>query len=151
MAEEKVTTEKKKEIASERRRYVRISPSEPIQVKYNLVKDHGEGEAETNKASSRSVSGGGLFLEMPYLEPREVEELLKGEKKLSLQIHIPNLSKPIKALGQVMWLEGKKEGERYFYGAGVSFVRIDEDDRDEIINYIIDLYLRKKKAAEIKE
>ena len=150
MGEEKVTMEKKKEIVSERRRYVRISPSEPIQVQYKLVKDREEGEMEINKASSRSVSGGGLFLELPYLEPGEVEELLRGEKKLSLQIHIPTLSKPVKALGQVMWLEGKKEGERYFYGAGVSFVRIDEDDRDEIINYIIDLYLQKKKADGIK-
>ena len=139
-----------KEIVSERRRYVRISPSEPIQVKYNLVKDQGEGDTATNKASSQSVSGGGLFLELPYLEPGEVEGLLKGEKKLSLQIHIPNLAQPIKALGQVMWMEGKKEGERYFYCAGVSFVRIDEDDRDEIINYIIDLYLQKKKADGIK-
>lgn len=151
MDEEKVGIKKKKEIVSERRRYVRISPPEPIQVKYNLVEDHGEGGTETNKASSQSVSGGGLFLELPYLEPREVEGLLRGEKKLSLQIYIPNLSQPIKALGQVMWMEGKKEGERYFYGAGVSFIRIDEDDRDEIINYIIDLYLRKKKTAEIKE
>jgi c-di-GMP-binding flagellar brake protein YcgR len=92
------------------------------------------------------VSGGGLFLELPYIEPATVEELLKGEKQLSLEIKIPNSAEPIKALAKVAWMEGRKEGDRYLYGAGVSFIRIDENDRDEIINYIIDLYLQEKSS-----
>lgn len=142
-----IAAEKNKEIVSEKRRYVRISPLEPLKVRYSLVEEHGEPEPASHKTFSRSVSGGGLFMELPYLEPQTVEELLAGKKKLSLQIDIPNNERSIKALGQVMWLEGKKEKEKYFYGAGVSFIRIDEDDRDEIINYIIDLYLQKNKAA----
>lgn len=141
---EKVLTDRKKEIVSERRRYVRIAPLKPIKVKYTFVRGPGAASASLLDAMSNSVSGGGLFLELPYMESETVEGLLKGEKKLSLEIQLPNLTEPIKALGQVVWMEGKKDGDRYFYGAGVSFVRIDENDRDEIINYIIDLYLQKR-------
>ncbi len=146
MVEGKVMANKTREIVSERRRYVRISPPSSIRVRYRFV----EGDSEPNRSPedtlSNSVSGGGLFLELSSMEPRAVEELLRGEKKLSLEIILPNLAEPIKALGKVVWMEGKKEGDRHFYGAGVSFIRIDEDDRDEIINYIIDLYLQEKKA-----
>lgn len=136
-------TDKKKEIASERRRYVRIAPPRPIKIKYSFVRGYGAQGVYSADAMSNSVSGGGLFVEMPYLEPETVDELLKGEKKLALEIDLPNMKQPIKALGQVVWMEGKRDGKRYYYGAGVSFLRIDENDRDEIINYIIDLYLQK--------
>lgn len=146
MVEGKVMANKTREIVSERRRYVRISPPSPIHVKYRFVEGYSEPSHSPEGTLSCSVSGGGLFLELPYMESEAVEELLRGDKKLSLEIDIPNRAESIKALGKVVWMEGKKEGNRHFYGAGVSFVRIDEDDRDEIINYIIDLYLQEKKS-----
>ena len=142
MSIEKTLSGKKSKIISEKRRYVRISPREPMHVKYRFVEDSKEPDTSLGDALSSSVSGGGLFLELPYLEPGAVEELLKGRKKLALKIELPNLDKPIKALAQVIWMEGKKEG----YGVGVSFIRIDENDRNEIINYIIDFYLQGKKS-----
>ena len=132
---------------SERRRYVRIAPPKPIQVKYHFVDDDSDCGASSESTLSRSVGGGGLFLELPDLEADAIEKLLKGEKKLSLAIVIPTMPKPIKALAKVIWLEGRKEGERHFYGAGVSFTRIDEDDRNEILNYIIDLSLQENKVS----
>lgn len=148
MIENTMADNKKKGVVSERRRYVRISPSKPIKVRYRLVQGYTPPTEHPQSTLSSSVSGGGLFLELPDMDPATVEELLKGEKKLSLEIELPNVAEPIKALAKVVWMEGKKEKDRFFYGAGVSFIRIDENDRDEIINYIIDLYLQEKKSSD---
>lgn len=146
MAGGKVAEENKKKIVSERRRYARIVPPKALKVKYSFIQC-SEPKRSSGDALSKSLSCGGLFLELPYLEPAVVDELLRGEKKLSMEIELPNAAKSIKALGEVAWMEGKKNGERCFYGAGVSFIKIDENDRDEIINYIIDLYLQEKKSG----
>jgi len=147
MPKQKVMSSKKRKVGPERRRYVRIVPPKPIQVKYRFVDDDTDRGASSGSTLSRSGGGGGLFLELPDLDADAIEKLLKGEKKLSLAIAIPNMPKPIKALAKVIWLEGMNEGERHFYGAGVSFVRIDEDDRNELLNYIIDLSLQEKKVS----
>jgi len=147
MTERKAISGKKKEVGPERRRYVRLSPPKPIQVKYRFVDDDSDPGVSSESSLSRSVGGGGLFLELPDLEPGTIEKLLKGEKKLSLAIDVPNVPKPIKALAKVIWMEGRQEGERHFYGVGVSFIRIDEDDRHEILNYIIESSLQQKKDS----
>lgn len=147
MAKVKKVSGKKQEVVSERRRYARISPPKPIKIKYRFVKGDNDSAASSEDALSSSVSGGGLFIELPDLDSEIVGALLKGEKKLSLAIEIPNIAKPVKALGQVIWMEGRKEGDRHFYSAGVSFLRIDEDDRNDLMNYIIGLCLQENKSG----
>jgi len=136
---------KKKNVISEKRRNVRIFLNTPIQVKYHFIRDYDDQSESPGDALSSNISGGGLFLELPHLETKTQEELLKGEKKLFLEILLPNTTEPIKALGKVAWMEEKEERGKALHGAGVTFISIDEDDREKIINYIIGLYRQSKK------
>ena len=79
-----------------------------------------------------------MFLEIPPLKPKMLDGLLRGTHVLSLQIDIPNVSRPIKVLARVIWVEGKRRVDSNRYGVGVSFIGISEDDREKIMNYVID-------------
>ena len=97
-----------------------------------------EFDGLTDSASTRNVSGGGMFLEIPRLDPDVLEQLLLGEKHLALEIDSPELAGPVRALARVIWVE-RSGGDTY--GVGVSFVKIDEADRSSVTDFMIDKYL----------
>ena len=133
--------EKKPYSKSERRRYIRLEPKEPISVRFKVVEEsRSRKAAAADQAKTRSVSAGGMFLEIPLLKPEMLDGLLRGTHLLSLQIDIPDASHPIKALARVVWVETEKEVKSDKYGVGVSFLGIREEDRDKIVNYVIDSY-----------
>lgn len=126
---------------SERRRYIRLEPKQPVSVRFKVVEESRSRKvAAADQAKTRSVSAGGMFLEIPFLKPEMLAGLLKGTHLLSLQIDIPDASHPIKALARVVWVEAEKEVKSDKYGVGVSFLGIREEDRDKIMNYVIDSY-----------
>ena len=132
---------KKPYLESERRRYIRLEPKEPVSVRFKVVEEsRGSKVAATDQAKTRSMSAGGMFLEIPLLKPEMLEGLLKGTHLLFLEIDIPDAPHPIKALARVIWVEGEKGKKSDRYGVGVSFLSIKEDDRDKIMNYVIDTY-----------
>ena len=132
---------KKPLLESERRRYIRLQPKEPISVRFKVIEESKRRKiAIANQAKMKSVSAGGMFLEIPLLKPKMLVGLLRGTHILSLQIDIPNVSHPIKALARVIWVEGEKGAGSDRYGVGVSFLGITEDDRDKIMNYVVDRY-----------
>lgn len=131
---------KKPYFESERRRYVRLEPEEPISVRFKVIEESRRRKVATgtDRAKTKSVGGGGMFLEIPPLKPKMLDGLLRGTHVLSLQIDIPNVSRPIKVLARVIWVEGKRRVDSNRYGVGVSFIGISEDDREKIMNYVID-------------
>ncbi len=132
---------KKPDLESERRRYIRLRPKEPISVRFKVIEESRKRKvAAADRAKTRSVSAGGMFLEIPLLEPKMLEGLLRGTHILSLEIDIPNAPHSIKALARVIWVEGEKGVKSDRYGVGLSFLGIREDDRDKIMNYVIDTY-----------
>ena len=124
---------------AERRRYVRFTPSAPIPVKFEIMDAGADDVTGTgDSAATKNVSGGGMFLEIPRLDPDVLEQLLLGEKLLALEIESDDLPKPVRAVARVIWVE--KTG-RDTYGVGVSFVKIDETDRSSVTDFMIDKYL----------
>lgn len=75
-----------------------------------------------------------MFLEIPPLKPKLLEGLLRGTHDLFPEIDIPTVSQPIEALARVVWVEGNIQDG---YGVGISFLSINEEDRDKLISYII--------------
>jgi len=121
--------------SSEKRRYVRLQPKEAISVHFKIV-TQAEGEKVTShQAKTKNVSGGGMFLEIPLLQSKLLEGILLGTHNLLLNIDIPAVSHPVKALAKVVWVEGKNSSR---YGVGVSFLSINEEDRNKLVNYIIE-------------
>jgi len=126
---------------AERRKYVRFTPEEPIPVKFTVIDQQGV-EAGEGDAESSNVSGGGMFLEIPPLDPTVMEQLILGQKFLSLEIDVPELEKPIRAIARVIWVEKASQGEGY--GVGVEFVKITEGDRQRVMDIMIDRYLKRE-------
>ncbi|NOX97615.1 MAG: PilZ domain-containing protein [Nitrospirae bacterium] len=121
---------------SEKRKYVRLQPKEAISVHFKIVtKSEGEKVPIHHRAKTKNVSGGGMFLEIPLLEPKLLEGVLRGTHNLFLEINIPTSSYLVKALAKVVWIEGKTSKQ---YGVGVSFLSINEEDRDKLMEYIIE-------------
>ena len=121
---------------SERRRHVRLPIKEAISVCFKVVtRAEGEKAIVSHQVKTKNVSGGGMFLEIPLLKPKLLEGLLQGTHELTLEIDIPIVSHPVKALAKVVWVEGRNSLR---YGVGVSFLSINEEDRDKLIMYLIE-------------
>ncbi len=132
----------------ERRQYVRLRPSASMEVYYSVVPAAGKVKAGwrgrdsgAGQGHSRSVSGGGLFVHLTEVESGQLHDLLHGKKYLALRIQLPGENRPIEALARVMWAEGEDEAGGNAYGCGLSFVEIEEEDRNAITNYVIDSHL----------
>ncbi len=133
----------------ERRQYVRLASSAPMEVGYRAIDardaDGGRWRSPSRggagRADSHGVSGGGLFVHVGNVVPGVLDDLLHGRKHLVLDIRLPGASAVIGALARVMWAEGEEGAEGSSYGCGVSFLEIDEDDRDAVTNYVIDSHL----------
>ena len=109
----------------EKRKYVRLDAS--IKVSYRILK----GPEVRHEALSRNIGGGGIRF--------PVEERLKKDSLLELEIDLPNGAGPIEALGQVVWREElltKGEGKKEHFDVGMKFVRINPSDRERLLKYV---------------
>ncbi len=75
---------------------------------------------------SKNMSAGGLLLESKYYYPPST--------LLEIKLSIPSISHSIKVVGEVVRTEEVKENN--IYSLGVAFVRIDEESRKSLINFI---------------
>jgi hypothetical protein len=100
-------------VLKERRRYVRFD--EEIKIRYSPLRNpHNFHYSKTSNISKK-----GLCL-LTY-------EKLKDKDFIELEMELPGFSRPIKAMGQVMWVKDlhakDTEGKRLFY-TGVRFYKI---------------------------
>ena len=100
-------------ILRERRRFVRFS--DEINIRYNFLgKSYDPHYSKTTNISSRGICI------LTY-------ERLRDNGYLDLEMEVPNMTRPIKIIGQVVWTKDlhrqDREGRRLFY-AGVRFSKI---------------------------
>jgi len=109
------------------REHVRVSKS--LEVKYQ-IKDGILG------CGSRSldISKGGIRL--------PIVQKLKPGTILELEINIENVSQPIKAIGEIMWISKRKPG-RYPFEVGVKFIEVTPID-SELLNGFCKDFLQKQ-------
>ena len=64
----------------EKRKYIRITPSGSIALKFKVVPDK-KSEITFKKGRSyvKNISSGGMFIEMPYLKSKVLGDLLSGK------------------------------------------------------------------------
>ncbi|NQS99912.1 MAG: PilZ domain-containing protein [Candidatus Omnitrophica bacterium] len=108
---------------SERRKYARLEAC--VQVGYEVI-----GKPGAVEVSSKNISEGGLCL--------IASSQLLANTPLQLEIKIPDLNAPIRALGRVIWQRptaGKSENE---IETGIEFTGISDFDRFNIKRYIKD-------------
>ncbi len=110
----------------ERRRFVRSN---------GLVLIEYKGLQVEGKSSALDVSADGVRLTL--------DKELKIGFQVDMEMYLPGDSQPIKAQGEVIWVQKCKEipgaqaegKEGYFY-TGIKFTVIDEDNKKKITNYV---------------
>jgi c-di-GMP-binding flagellar brake protein YcgR len=105
---------------SQRREFVRFGARLPF--RYSLF----DG-LETLDANTADISGGGISFTTP-VPPREGSQM-------RLELELPG-EKPVKAVGSVVRVADRSGPIKKRYKVGVTFLVIEEKDRDRIIKYI---------------
>ena len=110
----------------ERRKYVRLETS--VEVKYTVI-----GKPGTVNVFSKNISAGGLCL--------IVKEGLDVNTPLQLELRIPDLKDPIRALGRIVWQKSFEDAEgqpQVGFNTGIEFTGISDFDRFNINRYVIE-------------
>jgi len=109
------------DLSQERRRFVRVEHSMPVQ--YKKLKMATEPSVG---ALSRDICQGGVrFI---------INEFLSLASRLVLEISIPNTPRPIKAISKVAWIRKIPLGDQY--EVGNQFLDMTKEDKKLITTYI---------------
>jgi len=121
-------------ILRERRRFVRFD--EEMKIRYNLL--HKPSDLKHTKTTN--ISGKGLCF-LTY-------EKLKEKTNLDLEIELPGFSRPLKLIGEVVWIKElhtqDAQGRRLFY-TGIRFFKIKPDVEAQLLTHLDTLSLPKDK------
>ncbi|MCM8824320.1 MAG: PilZ domain-containing protein [Candidatus Omnitrophica bacterium] len=107
---------------TERRRFLRLNVS--VCVEYSIL-----GEEEVKSDFTHDIGGGGICL-IVY------DNIIEENTILKLSIHLPDDTKPIKALGRVVW-QRAIPSTVLRYDLGIEFIEISPEDRQRISEYVI--------------
>ena len=121
---------------NERRKYTRIAT--------NLYITYSIAGAETRDAGifiSKNVSGGGILFE-------SFKEIPVGTL-FDLVIHLPTLPFPLSAKGKVVRIEKTRPYGRY--DVGISLIEILDEDRKELIRYLVSTLLTQSDCESLFE
>lgn len=112
-------------VLREKRRFVRFQ--EDMKIRYSRI----DSAHSQDSAKMRNVSRKGLCI--------STYEKLKEKDNLEIEIEVPGFSKPVKLMGQVMWVKELRSpdehGRRMFY-TGMRFGKIDPEAEAILITHL---------------
>jgi len=130
-------------MGKEKRKYIRIKPAKPVNLKFRIVPNKKRKRTlKKGKAFSRNISGGGMFIKLPFMKAQLMTGLFSGANKVALELKIPGYNSRIKILGKAVWLDNKIDTKRKQCGMGIEFEEISEEDRERILQYMLHLILQ---------
>lgn len=110
-------------IGTEKRKSPRVKTSIPV--RYRELQD---GSAVGTGSLSCDVSTGGLrFMSNKFFS---------AACRLILELDIPTMTKPLKTVSKVVWIQKAKPGEDCEYEVGSQFMEISGKDRELIAKYM---------------
>ncbi len=129
------------EYESEKREFVRINTDIPIRYKFlsKSVPLDGQGIFE---GSTANVSGSGLLLVGKVPSISWIPGLLTEDILIGINMLLPSLDMPVKALTRVSWVEAMVKGNDRC-AMGLKFKEIAKEQQDEILKYIIKAQIAK--------
>lgn len=121
--------------ATEKRDFVRVQTDIPVRYKFlsKSVPLESEGIFE---GMTSSLSGNGLLLVGKIPGMSWIPGLLMGEIFIGINLLLPHLDAPIKALTRVAWVDAFEKGSDKC-GMGLRFKEIAKEQQDEILKYLI--------------
>jgi c-di-GMP-binding flagellar brake protein YcgR len=123
------------EYESEKRDFVRIHTDIPVRYKFlsRSIPIESEGVFE---GTTSNLSGSGLLLVGKIPGMSWIPGLLMGEILIGINILLPSLDAPVKALSRVAWVEAFQKGSDKC-AMGLRYQEISKENQDEILKYII--------------
>ncbi len=120
---------------SEKKEFVRINTDIPIRYKF-LSKSLPLDSEGIFEGTTSNLSGSGLLLMGKIPSISWIPALLTEEILIGVNLLLPSLDLPVKALTRVAWVEAmSKGGDRV--ALGLKFREISKEHQDEILKYII--------------
>lgn len=121
--------------AIEKRDFVKVQTDLPVRYKFlsQTIPIDSEGIFE-GTTCHLSASGCLLLGKLPGMS--WIPGLLMGEILVGINILLPSVDAPIKALARVAWMEAFEKGSDRC-GMGLRFKEIAKEMQDEILKYII--------------
>jgi c-di-GMP-binding flagellar brake protein YcgR len=123
------------EYETEKREFVRVHTDIPVRYKFlsRSIPIESEGIFEGTTAN---LSGSGLLLVGRIPGMSWIPGLLMGEILIGVNILLPLMDAPIKALARVAWIEAFQKGTDKC-AMGLRFKEVSKENQDEILKYII--------------
>ncbi|MEE8142407.1 MAG: PilZ domain-containing protein [Planctomycetota bacterium] len=120
---------------SERREFVKIQTDIPIRYKF-LSKVLDLGEDQIFEGTTADLSAGGCLLHGKVPDLNWIAPLLMGKIHMGINLLLPSVDTPIKAIGRVRWVEAFEPGnDRLYLGLGFNDIR--KESQDLIMKYLI--------------
>lgn len=136
--------EKNKSFA-ERRKDLRLNMLEPLFINLHIAKKKGLLFLQSKKhAPAENISAGGILLELPSLNQKQLKRILEGQDKIMLEMSIPLFKRAVKIPAKIIWIGKVDKRGKTVYIAGVSFTDIKEEDREKLLPFLIGLCLKGK-------
>jgi c-di-GMP-binding flagellar brake protein YcgR len=123
------------EYLTEKREFVRIQTEIPIRYKF-LSKAVEIDDTQVYEGVTTNLSGSGLLLLGKLPSVSWIPALLMEDIIIGLNLILPALDHPIKALGRVAWVEAFQKGSDRC-ALGLRYKEIAKPHQDEILKYII--------------
>ena len=126
---------------SSRREFVRIHTDIPIRYKF-LSKTVPVDPDGVFEGTSTHLSGNGLLMLGKVPSISWIPALLTEEIVLGVNMILPSVEMPVKALCSVAWVEAMaKDSDRC--AMGLKFKEISKENQDEVLKYIIKAQIAK--------
>lgn len=124
----------------ENREFMRIKTEVPVRFRFlsDLVK--APEMRVVHEGATANLSGGGILLVGCVPHEQWIPELLMEKILVGVEIEIPDLEDPIRALTRVAWVE-TVDVDTMKCHMGLKFKEITQRSQDRIFQYIIDHHL----------
>lgn len=110
-----------------------------IEIKWHR-KMGGKGSAYLLR--TKNLTQHGLFL--------KTDKLVKLGTELDLEFCLPTVLHPFLVIGKVVWVADKDKNPTYYPGVGVRLIKIDCDDKRELVKYLENKFRNFRDAQELK-
>lgn len=119
----------------DRRQFVRLTTDVPVRYKF-LSRVLDLGEEQIYEGRTCNVSAGGCLLIAKIPNMNWIPALLMGKIMIGVNLLLPSVDEPVKALCMPTWLEAFSDPGQPIT-MGVSFNDLPKQHQDEITRYII--------------
>lgn len=120
---------------STKREFVKIGTEIPVRYKF-LSHDIDLGEESIHEGTTTRISARGFLLVGKIPSLSWIPGLLMEKIVIGVNILLPSLAIPVKALTRVAWIEAIPEGTEKC-PLGLTFKEISKENQDEVLKYMI--------------